>query len=77
MNGVSEKDRNDRAEKVVNRILDNCVWINIHTLNAKSELLIIEAREGKGYGARWGVDQGFRGLVEPPMEGGHEKKWKH
>jgi len=59
-------------------MLDQCIWINIHTFNPKTVQIILEVRETKGYGARWGVvDCEFRGLVEPHTEGGHEKKWMH
>lgn len=38
----------------------------------------MEIRESKGYGARWTLDgYEFRGLVEPQIEGGHDKKWVH
>lgn len=76
-NGLGEKQRNENSNKIINKLLDEVVWINIHTLNSKSTLLILEIREMKGYGARWSVDCEFRGLVEPQMDHGHEKKWMH
>ena len=76
--GLNDKQRNDNALKTINKILDECVWINIHTLNTKNTTLMLEVREAKGYGARWALDLNeFRGLVEPQIEGGHDKKWIH
>ncbi|TNV86280.1 hypothetical protein FGO68_gene16032 [Halteria grandinella] len=83
-NGLTEKQRNEQSLKILNRILEQCIWINIHTLNPKSVQIILEVREGmKGYGGRWAVTISpgeiceFRGLVEPHIEEGHAKKWKH
>ncbi len=76
-NGLTEKQRNDNSLKIINRILDECIWINIHTFNPKSIQIILEVRETKGYGARWAIECDFRGLVEPQVEGGHSKKWIH
>ena len=76
-NGLTEKQRNEQSLKILNRLLDQCIWINIHTLNSKSVQIILEVRESKGYGGRWTIECEFRGLVEPQMEGGHDKKWKH
>jgi len=65
-NGLSEKQRNENSLKTLNTMLDECIWINIHTFNPKTVQIILEVRESKGYGARWGViDCEFRGLVEP------------
>ena len=56
-------------------LLDECVWINVHTVGADEN--IIECRVDQGYGARWTVDGKFRGFLEPQMEEGHVKKWRH
>ena len=40
----------------------------------------IEARVPEGYGARWALTADgarFRGFLEPPMEDGHAKRWRH
>ena len=50
-------------------------WINIHGL--PHEITIIELRVDKGYGIRWQIDGMFRGFLEPQMEDGHEKGWRH
>ena len=71
-----EKDKNDKAEKMLYLFLENCVWINIHLL--PHQLVIIELRIDKGYGIRWQANDGmFRGFLEPQMEDGHEKGWIH
>jgi hypothetical protein len=28
----TERDRNKHADKIINKILDECVWINVHFL---------------------------------------------
>lgn len=64
--GLNDKQRNENAVKTMNKILNECIWINIHTFNSKSTIIILEARESKGYGARWTIEGcEFRGLVEP------------
>lgn len=72
----SEASKNDHAHKKMTEILKNATWINIHEL--PPDLLIIEAREEHGYGARWTADgRQFRGFLEPQMVNGHEVGWKH
>jgi hypothetical protein len=51
------------------------VWVNAHILPHSEH--IIECRVEKGYGIRWTIKGDFRGFLEPQMEGGHDKKWKH
>ncbi|CDW83132.1 UNKNOWN [Stylonychia lemnae] len=76
--GLNDRQRNENAVKTVNKVLNECIWINIHTFNSKSTINILEIRESKGYGARWSLDGcEFRGLVEPQISGGHDKKWIH
>lgn len=72
----SEKQKNEHAFKLVNDILDNASWINIHWL--PQEVFVIEARVKEGYGVRWTADgKQFRGFLEPQMVDGHEVGWKH
>jgi hypothetical protein len=70
-----EVEKNIQAEEILNRIISECVWINIHGL--PGDIPILELRIEAGYGARWQVDGEFRGFLEPPMEDGHSKGWKH
>lgn len=60
---------------ILEKILKNAVWLNIHSL--PHDEYCIECRVKEGYGIRWAMDGTFRGLVEPMMEKGHDKKWKH
>ncbi|CAG5117240.1 unnamed protein product [Candidula unifasciata] len=72
----SDSAKNEHAMKILNKILDNAVWINIYWLPHYS--CIIEVRQNQGYGIRWSVDGSrFRGLLEPPMVNGHEVGWRH
>ena len=75
MNGGDEV-KNSKALPVLHRMLANCTWMNCHTL-PHSEL-VFELRVREGYGCRWGLDGSlFRGFLEPHMEDGHEKRWRH
>jgi len=71
----TEIEKNELANSVANSILDDCVFINVHIL-PHSEI-IIECRNIKSYGIRWTIKGEFRGFLEPQMEGGHDKGWKH
>ena len=76
-NGLSEKQRNDHANAKMKRILDEVIWINIHTLSATTaQQIILEVRQALGYGARWDVMSEFKGLTEPQLEGSNAKKEK-
>lgn len=72
----TETMKNAFAQQVLDRFLTNCVWINIHCL--PNEEPVIEIRVQEGYGLRWLINkQQFRGFLEPMMEGGHERGWRH
>lgn len=72
----TEKQKNENALNIVNNILDNATWINIHWL--PQDVFVIEARVNEGYGARWTADgKQFRGFLEPQMLDGHEVGWRH
>ena len=71
-----EQEKNDKANKILEKILNECVWINIHGL--PHDVGILEIRVEKGYGMRWEINNNFfRGFLEPQMENGHEKGWIH
>jgi hypothetical protein len=70
-----EVDKNKKAEELLNKFIEECVWINIHGL--PGDIPIVELRTEEGYGIRWQVDGVFRGFLEPHMEDGHSKGWKH
>jgi hypothetical protein len=68
--------KNSAAQELLRRLLNEAVWINIHCL--PNDEPVVEVRVTQGYGARWLIlKKMFRGFVEPMMEGGHEKGWKH
>ena len=72
----SEEQKNESALKILNRILDNAAWMNIHFM--VHDTGVLEARTVEGYGVRWLADgEEFRGFLEPQMEGGHEAGWIH
>lgn len=62
---MTEREKNSLAEKILGHMINTCQWINVHTLYQGSENLILELRDSNGFGARWEVDQQFRGLIEP------------
>jgi hypothetical protein len=69
---------NEEGLKCLNRVVLNGVWNNVFVLPHDAKAY--EIRVPQGYGARWEFKQGgiaFRGFVEPMMEGGHEKRWRH
>ncbi|XP_071490914.1 uncharacterized protein [Diadema antillarum] len=72
----SEKAKNESAEKVLRKILNDVGWLNIHQL--PHALPILEVRNIEGYGARWSPDgREFRGFLEPPMVAGWETGYRH
>ena len=71
----TEAEKNEMAQKTAVSILKECIWVNAHILPHSEH--IIECRNEKGYGIRWTIKGEFRGFLEPQMEGGHDKKWKH
>ena len=79
--------KNESADRIISDMIRNAVWINIHTFGGVSSY-ILEIRLINGYGARWSADWEdklpynvtnvtFRGFLEPQMEDGFEKKWRH
>mmetsp|Transcript_25127 Transcript_25127/g.54314 ORF Transcript_25127/g.54314 Transcript_25127/m.54314 type:complete len:215 (+) Transcript_25127:91-735(+) len=84
----SEFQKNEHAERMVRRLIEEAVWINVHAFGGVDESRpVVEARVVEGYGARWsGVwrqsafrveDVCFRGFLEPNVEDGHENRWRH
>ncbi len=84
----SESEKNHHAEAVVQTILSQAAWINIHCFGGVHESRpVIEVRTERGYGARWSAvwrdslispeEVEFRGFLEPQMDGGHERRWRH
>ena len=77
-------EKNEAGEKIVRDIIQDAIWINIHVFGGV-EVPIMEIRNSLGYGARWSAiwsngcpsDIVFRGFLEPQMQDGFEKKWRH
>ncbi|KAH9606895.1 hypothetical protein KSS87_019729 [Heliosperma pusillum] len=68
--------KNQLAMKVITNILDHCIWLNVHIIRPHGA--VFELRVPEGYGARWSSDgTKFIGFLEPYMEDGHSKKWRH
>ena len=70
-----ELARNEYAHCILINFLRECVWMNVHKM-LHSET-ILECRVTQGYGIRWSSDGIFRGFLEPQMEDGHDRKWRH
>lgn len=73
----SESTKNSQAIEVLGKFMRDCIWINIHCL--PGETPVLELRVNEGYGARWLLNKApvFRGFLEPMMERGHERRWRH
>ena len=64
--GLNEQQRNENANFKIKSMLNEVIWINIHTLSkTTSYQVILEVRNGQGYGARWDCNYDFKGLIEP------------
>lgn len=75
--GLNEQQRNENANFKIKSMLNEAVWINIHTLSkTTSYQVIVEVRTSLGYGARWDCNYDFKGLMEPQQEGLNNKKEK-
>lgn len=59
----SESKKNFEATAKMNQILDECIWINVHTLPHKE--FVVEIWIDWGYGMWWTVSGDFRGFLEP------------
>jgi len=71
----TEEQQNNKANEILQKMLDDCVWINIHFL--PHSIQIIELRNNRGYGMRWQIGGEFRGLIEPEIEEDDMQKNKH
>jgi hypothetical protein len=74
-NKGTEDAKNENANLRAEIVLKDAVWVNIFAL--PHDQIAIECRVEQGYGIRWTIDGVFRGFLEPQMEGGHDKGWKH
>lgn len=68
--------QNEIARSTLLRIMEHCIWINIHLL--PHDIVALEIRIEDGFGARWDLTNSmFRGFVEPYMENGYAVHWIH
>ncbi|XP_034685596.1 uncharacterized protein LOC117914382 isoform X3 [Vitis riparia] len=72
----SDSNKNQLAMDVITRVIANCCWLNMHIVPPHGA--VFEIRVADGYGARWSQDgTKFIGFLEPYMEDGHLRGWKH
>ncbi|XP_021821592.1 uncharacterized protein LOC110763145 [Prunus avium] len=72
----SDSNKNRLALDVISRLMTHCCWLNVHSVQPHG--VVFEIRVAEGYGARWSEDGSkFIGFLEPYMEDGHPKGWKH
>jgi len=82
-------EKNEAAIAIIMDMIRDAAWINIHVFGTV-EAPIMEVRNKMGYGARWSADWNrnngewskpsdvvFRGFLEPQMDEGFEKGWRH
>ncbi|ESW22447.1 hypothetical protein PHAVU_005G154600 [Phaseolus vulgaris] len=75
LNG-NDSNKNMLAKDAINRLIAHCCWLNVHTVPPHG--VVFEIRVADGYGARWNEDGSkFIGFLEPYMQDGHSKGWKH
>lgn len=67
--GKTESYKNEAAFAIVQQILNECVWMNVHILHG--DKIVIECRNNyriddtfKGYGVRWTTDGEFIGFLD-------------
>ncbi|XP_058748790.1 uncharacterized protein LOC131621758 isoform X2 [Vicia villosa] len=72
----NDSNKNRLAMDVINNLIAHCCWMNIHIVPPHGA--VFEIRVADGYGARWNEDGSkFIGFLEPYMQDGHSKGWKH
>jgi hypothetical protein len=80
--GVAESEytgttaqKNLVARKVLDKLIENSIWFNVHSL--PHAVIVFEIRVLEGFGCRWAVEGEFRGFLEPMMKDGHQNRWRH
>ncbi|XP_050212493.1 uncharacterized protein LOC126664244 isoform X6 [Mercurialis annua] len=72
----NDSTKNMLALNVINGLIASCCWSNVHI--APQHGTVFEIRVADGYGARWSQDGSkFIGFLEPYMEDGFAKGYKH
>lgn len=71
-----EIEKNKMAMEIISRIISHAQWMNIYNVHPNG--CAFEIRVKQCYGARWSKDgKKFIGFLEPPMEDGHSRGWRH
>ncbi|XP_057498443.1 uncharacterized protein LOC130782968 isoform X2 [Actinidia eriantha] len=74
--GGSDSCKNRFAKDAISHLIAHCCWQNMHVVPPHG--VVYEIRISDGYGARWSNGgTKFIGFLEPYMEDGHSKGWKH
>ncbi|XWS09369.1 hypothetical protein CRYUN_Cryun40dG0079300 [Craigia yunnanensis] len=72
----SDSNKNNLAMCVITDLITNSCWLNVYIVQPHGA--VFEIRVDEGYGARWSMDgTKFIGFLEPYMDDGHLKGWKH
>lgn len=74
----SDQNKNQLVSEVIDRLLRECCWMNVHLTQPFGP--VFEIRVHEGYGARWsqdGLTSKFIGFLEPYTPEGFLKGWKH
>lgn len=72
----SDSDKNKFAMDVISDLIAHSHWLNVHVVQPHGT--VFEIRKTLGYGDRWSKDgTKFIGFLEPYMNDGHSKGWKH
>ncbi|XP_021906811.1 uncharacterized protein LOC110821325 [Carica papaya] len=72
----NDLDKNKHAVAVIYYLIANCCWLNVHVVQPHGA--VFEIRVADGYGARWSNNgTKFIGFVEPYVEDGHSRGWRH
>ncbi|TYJ46082.1 hypothetical protein E1A91_A02G098000v1 [Gossypium mustelinum] len=75
LNGSDSNKKKLAMGVIVDLIINSC-WLNMYTFQPHGD--VFEIRVAEGYGARWSKDgYKFIGFLEPYMDDGHLKGWKH
>ncbi|KAH9727438.1 ASCH domain-containing protein [Citrus sinensis] len=71
-----DSNKNRLAMDVIGPLIAYCCWLHVHIVQPHG--IVFEIRVADGYGACWSEDGcKFIGFLEPYMEDGHSKGWKH
>uniref|UniRef100_A0A0E0R6R0 ASCH domain-containing protein n=1 Tax=Oryza rufipogon TaxID=4529 RepID=A0A0E0R6R0_ORYRU len=73
---LHQPNKNQLASEIIDHLLRECCWMNIHLTQPYGP--VYEIRVHEGYGARWSQDGSkFIGFLEPYSPEGFSRGWKH